>query len=63
MQHMRQLFSLANDFKEGDLSVGGTRDDRQRLDARRTLLSITAGATTRAPLTSMKAPSIRRPGE
>ena len=50
MQHMRQLFALANDFKEGDLSVGGTRDDRQRLDARRPLLSITAGDIRRTVL-------------
>ena len=47
---MRQLFALANDFKEGDLTVGGTRDDRQRLDARRTLLSITAGDIRRTVL-------------
>ena len=39
----RRLLALANDFKEGDLLVGGTRDDRQRLDARRLLLSTTVG--------------------
>jgi hypothetical protein len=29
-QALRQLFVLANAFKEGDLAVGGTRDDRVR---------------------------------
>jgi hypothetical protein len=29
-QELRQRFVLANAFKEGDLSVGGTRDDRVR---------------------------------
>jgi ethanolamine ammonia-lyase large subunit len=32
-----QLFALANDFKEGDLPVGGTTDDRVRSEARRAL--------------------------
>ena len=44
---MQQLFATANEFKEGDLVVGGTRDDRQRLDARRALLSTTAGQIRR----------------
>ena len=35
---MRQTFVLANAFKEGDLLVGGTRDDRVRADARRAIL-------------------------
>ncbi len=34
---LRQLFLLANAFKEGDLAVGGTRDDDVRADARRAL--------------------------
>jgi ethanolamine ammonia-lyase large subunit len=45
---MRHLFALANDFKEGDLLVGGTCDDRQRLDARTLLLSTTVGEIRRA---------------
>src|SRR6266850_7756675 len=34
---LRRLFVLANAFKEGDLLVGGTADDRVRADARRAL--------------------------
>jgi ethanolamine ammonia-lyase large subunit len=34
---MRRVFALANAFKEGDLPVGGTRDDLLRADARRQL--------------------------
>jgi len=41
---LRRLFSLANAFKEGDLLVGGTTDDRVRDDARQFLLSTTAGS-------------------
>jgi ethanolamine ammonia-lyase large subunit len=35
---LRQTFTLANAFKEGDLPVGGTRDDAVRHDARQDLL-------------------------
>ena len=35
---LRRLFTLANAFKEGDLPVGGTRDDTVRRDARQDLL-------------------------
>jgi ethanolamine ammonia-lyase large subunit len=38
-RELRQLFVLANAFKEGDLSVGGTADDNLRADARRALLA------------------------
>lgn len=38
-----RTFVLANAFKEGDLSVGGTRDDQVRAEARRALLSATVG--------------------
>ncbi|HEV2765992.1 MAG TPA: ethanolamine ammonia-lyase subunit EutB, partial [Pyrinomonadaceae bacterium] len=34
---LRRVFALANEFKEGDLPVGGTRDERLRAEARRTL--------------------------
>ena len=37
--HLRRLFVLANAFKEGDLLVGGTRDDALRAEARRELLA------------------------
>jgi ethanolamine ammonia-lyase large subunit len=37
---LRQLFALANAFKEGDLAVGGTADDRVREDARRALTDV-----------------------
>jgi ethanolamine ammonia-lyase large subunit len=36
---LRSRLLLANHFKEGDLAIGGTRDDRIREDARRALLS------------------------
>ena len=37
---LRRLFVLANAFKEGDLLVGGTADDRVRAEARRALLEV-----------------------
>ena len=37
---LRRTFVLANAFKEGDLSVGGTRDDLVRTEARRELLAM-----------------------
>jgi ethanolamine ammonia-lyase large subunit len=42
-QELRETFALANAFKEGDLVVGGTTDDRLRTDARRLLLATTLG--------------------
>ena len=44
---LRQLFVLANAFKEGDLAVGGTRDDDVRADARRALGVVTLGEIRR----------------
>src|SRR5262245_51586597 len=41
--NLRQTFALANAFKEGDLQVGGTRDDRVREDARGALLATRVG--------------------
>jgi len=38
---LRQLLVLASAFKEGDLAVGGTTDDRLREEARRALLATT----------------------
>src|SRR5260221_7308791 len=49
-QTLRQVFALANAFKEGDLAVGGTTDDGLREDARRMLLSTTVGDIRRTVL-------------
>jgi ethanolamine ammonia-lyase large subunit len=43
-----QTFTLANHFKEGDLLVGGTHDDRLRQDARKLLSSLVLGDITKA---------------
>ena len=42
-----QTFALANVFKEGDLLVGGTRDEQVRQEAREALASISLGEITR----------------
>src|SRR6188474_1614987 len=44
---LRQIFLLANAFKEGDLAVGGTRDDDVRAEARRALSAVTLGEIRR----------------
>lgn len=44
---MREVFALANAFKEGDLPVGGTTDNRVREEARRALLATTIGGIRR----------------
>ena len=44
---LRQVFLLANAFKEGDLAVGGTRSDDVRADARRALSAVTLGEIRR----------------
>ena len=44
---LRQLFLLANAFKEGDLALGGTREDDVRADARRALSAATLGEIRR----------------
>jgi ethanolamine ammonia-lyase large subunit len=41
---LRRSLVLASPFKEGDLRVGGTRDDAVRRDARRALETCTLGA-------------------
>ncbi|HSE37616.1 MAG TPA: ethanolamine ammonia-lyase subunit EutB [Blastocatellia bacterium] len=43
-----RTFALANDFKEGDLSVGGTRDDQLREEARKQLESLSIGEIAHA---------------
>jgi len=45
---LREVFTAANEFKEGDLPVGGTTDERVRRDARQVLLATTAGDIRRA---------------
>ena len=47
---LRQTLVLANAFKEGDLVVGGTTDDRIRADARQALLQTTIGSIRRVTL-------------
>src|SRR6185295_11697480 len=43
-----QIFALANKFKEGDLNVGGTRDDHVRRQARDALAALSLGDISRA---------------
>ncbi|HKP13850.1 MAG TPA: ethanolamine ammonia-lyase subunit EutB, partial [Blastocatellia bacterium] len=49
-QQLKQLFVCANEFKEGDLLVGGTRDERERGGARQALGGLTAGEITQTLL-------------
>ncbi|HEX8337681.1 MAG TPA: ethanolamine ammonia-lyase subunit EutB, partial [Pyrinomonadaceae bacterium] len=42
-QELLRTFALANEFKEGDLGVGGTRDDGVRASARAALGALTLG--------------------
>jgi ethanolamine ammonia-lyase large subunit len=39
-EHLARIFALANEFKEGDLMVGGTRDDLERKEARLALSAL-----------------------
>jgi hypothetical protein len=41
-----RTFALANEFKEGDLAVGGTRDEAVRAAARAALGAVTLGELT-----------------
>ncbi len=45
---LSQIFVLANEFKEGDLNVGGTRDDRIRREARDALAALSLGEIAQA---------------
>jgi ethanolamine ammonia-lyase large subunit len=47
---LRQTFVLANEFKEGDLLVGGTDDGRVRDEARRSLQALRIGEIVPATL-------------
>jgi ethanolamine ammonia-lyase large subunit len=49
-QPLKQLFARANEFKEGDLLVGGTRDDRERDEARQAVASLRVGDINRTAL-------------
>jgi ethanolamine ammonia-lyase large subunit len=42
-QELLRTFALANEFKEGDLGVGGTRDEALRASARAALGAVTLG--------------------
>jgi ethanolamine ammonia-lyase large subunit len=45
---LSRTFALANDFKEGDLSVGGTSDNQVRIEARKELASLRIGEISSA---------------
>src|ERR1700754_2206201 len=49
-QHLKQLFARANEFKEGDLLVGGTHDEREREDARGLVAALSLGEIARTSL-------------
>lgn len=49
-QELLQIFALANEFKEGDLAVGGTMDEGVRKEARAQLGTIKLGEIARAAL-------------
>lgn len=53
-QELRRIFVLANEFKEGDLPVGGTRDARAREEARASLASLRLGDIARVALVEDK---------
>jgi ethanolamine ammonia-lyase large subunit len=45
-QEMAQIFARANEFKEGDMLVGGTRDEQERREARQALSALRLGNIT-----------------
>jgi ethanolamine ammonia-lyase large subunit len=45
---LTQTFVLANEFKEGDLNVGGTRDEHTRREAREALAALSLGDINKA---------------
>jgi ethanolamine ammonia-lyase large subunit len=49
-QELKRIFVQANEFKEGDLAVGGTRDDYERREARRSLSALRVEEITGAQL-------------
>ena len=48
LNELTQVFTLANEFKEGDLLVGGTRDHQVRKEAREALASLHLGEIAKA---------------
>ena len=48
LNELTKIFTLANEFKEGDVSVGGTRDDQLRAEAREQLAALRLGEITSA---------------
>ncbi|MEW6207592.1 MAG: ethanolamine ammonia-lyase subunit EutB, partial [Acidobacteriota bacterium] len=49
-RELAQILARANEFKEGDLLVGGTRDKQERREAREHLSALRAGEITSAVL-------------
>jgi len=49
-RELAQVFARANGFKEGDLLIGGTRDEHERFDARRQLAALRLDDITRTTL-------------
>jgi ethanolamine ammonia-lyase large subunit len=49
-QELKRTFVHANEFKEGDLLSGGTRDDYERREARAKLSALRLSEITRTPL-------------
>ncbi|HEX8500466.1 MAG TPA: ethanolamine ammonia-lyase subunit EutB [Pyrinomonadaceae bacterium] len=49
-RELLRTLALASEFKEGDLAVGGTRDEAERASARAALGAVTLGELARAPL-------------
>jgi ethanolamine ammonia-lyase large subunit len=50
LNELTQIFALANEFKEGDLLVGGTRDEQVRKEAREVLASLSLGEIAKAAI-------------
>jgi len=50
LNELTKTFALANEFKEGDLSVGGTRNDQLRKEAREEVASLRIQQITNAVL-------------
>src|SRR3970282_1743507 len=49
-EQLLQTFVLANEFKEGDLLVGGTRDHETRREAREALAALRLGELSKTSL-------------
>ncbi|MEK6321270.1 MAG: ethanolamine ammonia-lyase subunit EutB [Acidobacteriota bacterium] len=49
LNELTQTFALANEFKEGDLLVGGTTDEQVRNEAREAIASVRLGEIAKGP--------------